>query len=124
MTARLLIALAFIACAIFVIGSKLAVAAATGSEIREAVSNNTIKGNRGATGQTEFYRSDGTIQGQDYTGRWSVEGDAMCFTYQATPKECWNADINGTFIRWVKNGQVRGTGTIIRGNPESLGVSP
>jgi hypothetical protein len=123
MTARLLIALALIACAFFVIGGGLAMAA-SGSEIREAVSNNTIKGNRGASGQTEFYRSDGTIQGEDYTGKWSVEGNSMCITYRGAPKECWDADINGTFIRWVKNGQVLGSGTIIRGNPENLGVRP
>ena len=123
MTARILIAFVLIAGAFFLIGGRLA-DAATGTDLREAVSGNTIKGNRGASGQVEYYRSDGTIQGEDYTGRWTVEGNSMCFTYRTVPKECRNADVNGTYIRWVKNGQVRGSGTIIRGNPENLGVQP
>ncbi len=62
------------------------------------------------------YAPDGTIKGKDYTGRWSVEGDSMCFLYQDTPKACLNVEISGDQVRWIKNGASQGTGTIVKGN--------
>ncbi len=91
--------------------------AAGGAEIRAAISGNTVQGNMDASGAyAEFYAPDGTIKGKDYTGSWSVEGDAMCFVYEGTPKDCWNVEISGDQVRWLKDGASQGTGTILQGN--------
>lgn len=91
--------------------------AATGDEIRAALSGNTVHGNMDSSGAyAEFYAADGTIRGQGYTGRWSVEGDAMCFEYQGTPKDCWNVELSGDQLRWLKGGASLGSGTILPGN--------
>lgn len=120
MKARLLLACAFV-----VATAGMAHAAATGSEIRSAIAGNTIQGSMGSTGgYLEYYDPSGAIKGKDYVGQWSVEGDLMCFSYQNTPKQCWSVDINGSSVRWIKNGAAQGTGTIIRGNPSNLGTTP
>jgi hypothetical protein len=94
-----------------------AYAAATGDQIRAAIADSTVQGNMDASGPyAEYYAPDGTIKGRDYTGKWSVEGDAMCFVYQDTPKDCWNVEISGDQLRWLKNGASQGTGTIVKGN--------
>jgi len=106
-----------LACAFALATASSALAAATGGEIRAAISDSTVQGNMDSSGPyAEYYAADGTIKGKDYTGQWSVEGDAMCFAYQDTPKECWNVEINGNQLRWLKNGASQGTGTIVKGN--------
>jgi hypothetical protein len=120
MSTRILLACAFV---LAIAGA--AFAAATGDQIRAAISDSTVQGNMDAGGPyAEYYAPDGTIKGNDYTGKWSVEGDAMCFVYQDTPKDCWNVEIHGNQLRWIKNGASQGTGTIIRGNPGGLGAQP
>ena len=106
-----------LACAFVVATATSALAAASGGEIRAAISDSTVQGNMDASGPyAEYYAPDGTIKGKDYTGKWSVEGDSMCFVYQDTPKECWNVEISGDQLRWLKNGASQGTGTIVKGN--------
>jgi len=101
---------------VMTIGSA-ALAAATGDQIRAAISDSTVQGNMDASGPyAEYYAPDGTIKGKDYTGQWSVEGDAMCFAYEGTPKTCWNVELNGNQVRWIKNGASQGIGTILKGN--------
>jgi hypothetical protein len=112
MRSKFLLAFAFV----LATGSA-ASAAATGDQIRAAISDSTVQGNMEGSGPyAEYYAPDGTIKGSGYAGQWSVEGDAMCFAYQGTPKECWNVEISGDQLRWLKNGASQGTGTILRGN--------
>jgi len=114
-----------IGAAILIAATASAFAAATGQEIRAALSDNTVQGNMDATGPyAEFYQADGTIKGRDYIGAWSVEGNAMCFVYQDTPKECWNVEVHGDQVHWVKDGKSLGTGTIQHGNPNAFGPNP
>jgi hypothetical protein len=106
-----------LAFALVMAASSAALAAATSDEIRTAISDSTVQGNMDASGPyAEYYAPDGTIKGKDYTGQWSVEGDAMCFAYEGTPKTCWNVELNGNQVRWIKNGASQGTGTILKGN--------
>ena len=49
-------------------------------------------------------------------GKWTVEGDAMCFEYEGSPKDCWDVEIRGDQVRWVKGGAGQGSGTIMKGN--------
>jgi hypothetical protein len=105
-----------LACAFLLASVGAAHAAATGDQIRAAISDSTVQGNMTGGPYAEYYAPDGTIKGKDYTGRWSIEGDAMCFAYQGTPKECWNVELSGDQVRWIKNGASQGTGTIVKGN--------
>ncbi len=91
---------------------------ADGAEIVKAISGNTVKGSMEVGGPyTEFYDRDGTIRGKDYTGRWRVEGDTMCFAYGADPETCWNVSLSDAQVTWVSNGTAEGAGTILAGNP-------
>lgn len=101
----------------FVLAAAASALAATGGEIRAAISGSTVQGNMDSSGPyAEYYAPDGTIKGKDYSGQWSVEGDTMCFLYPDTPKDCWNVEIEGDQLRWMKNGASHGTGTIVKGN--------
>ena len=94
---------------------------ATGAEIKAAVSGNTVQGAMtGSDTYTEFYAEDGTIKGKDYAGKWTIDGDKMCFTYDTPDAECWGASIKGDMITWMKDGKDDGTGTILKGNPNTF----
>ncbi len=109
------------ALAIVVAGAAIAGEALTGEQIRALIGGNTVEGAMVATGPyAEFYQSDGTIKGKDYTGAWSVEGDAMCFQYGSDPKSCWQVAREGDEVQWVKDGKVEGTGAVAPGNPNKF----
>lgn len=112
----------FYLAAIMVIAPFAAVAEtlATGDQINAAISGNTVQGSMMSSGAyTEFYAVDGTIKGKDYAGKWTVEGDAMCFTYEGAAADCWQVKIAGESVTWVKDGADGGTGTIVSGNPNN-----
>lgn len=91
--------------------------AATGDQIRAAISDATVTGNMDASGPyAEFYQADGAIKGKDYTGTWTIVDDTMCFAYPDTPTECYALEIEGDQVRWLKDGKSLGTGTIVKGN--------
>lgn len=92
---------------------------ATGAQIRKAVSGNTVTGAMDASGRyTEFYAADGTVHGKDYRAKWTIEGDTMCWLYDGQPKDCWSAAVRRDQVKWIKDGKVQGTGTVLKGNPE------
>ena len=94
---------------------------ATGDAIRAAISGNTVQGSMTASGgYTEFYSADGTIKGKDYAGRWTIDGDSMCFAYGTDPATCWNVRIAGDQVTWVSGDTEEGTGTILAGNPNNF----
>ncbi len=90
----------------------------SGAQITATVAGNTVQGKMESTGPyAEFYDKDGTIKGEGYTGKWAIDGDAMCFQYGSDPKLCWQVAKDGDTLQWVKDGKVEGTGTIAPGNP-------
>jgi len=94
---------------------------ASGDGIMKAVKGNTIQGNMESSGPyAEYYGADGVVHGKDYKAAWSVEGDTMCWVYDGTPKDCWNAEIAGDQVKWMKDGKSLGTGTILKGNPNNF----
>jgi hypothetical protein len=102
-------------------GSAEASGLATGEQIGAAISGNTVQGSMVAAGAyTEFYAADGMIKGKDYSGKWRVNGDAMCFQYGADPEACWQVRLDGNQVTWVKDGKDDGTGTIVSGNPNGF----
>lgn len=109
------------AAAALLLADGAAMAAATGDEIRGAVAGNTVQGNMDASGPyAEFYGDDGVIKGKDYMAKWTIEGDTMCFEYEGSPKDCWNVEVSGDQVRWLKDGKAQGTGTILPGNPNAF----
>ena len=79
---------------------------ATGEQISAAISGNTVQGSMVAAGAyTEFYGADGVIKGKDYSGKWRVNGDTMCFQYGTDPEACWGVKISGSDVTWVKDGK-------------------
>lgn len=119
MTAKTILAAAAM---IIVAGSQAhAAGTATGEQINAAISGNTVQGSMIASGAyTEFYAADGNIKGKDYSGKWRVNGDAMCFQYGQDPEGCWQVKLDGNQVTWVKNGKDDGTGTIVKGNPNKF----
>jgi hypothetical protein len=111
------------AAAMFLVASGLAHAGgmATGDQIQAAISGNTVQGSMIATGAyTEFYGADNVIKGKDYSGKWRVNGDTMCFQYAQDPEACWQVKLDGDQVTWVKDGKDDGTGTIVKGNPNNF----
>ncbi|MGL6209283.1 MAG: hypothetical protein ACRC14_05585 [Paracoccaceae bacterium] len=93
---------------------------ATGDAIRTAVAGNTVQGTMSdASAYTEFYAEDGVIKGKDYVGVWTIEGDKMCFAYDA-PATCYGVKIAGDQVTWVSDTADAGTGTILPGNPNNF----
>jgi hypothetical protein len=94
---------------------------ATGAAVKAAISDNTVQGSMTSSGAyTEFYAADGTIKGKDYTAKWSIQADSMCFTYEGAAADCWQVKIAGDSVTWVKDGVDGGTGTILSGNPNKF----
>ena len=94
---------------------------ATGDAIKAAIGDNTVQGSMLSSGAyAEFYAADGTVKGKDYTAKWAVEGDTMCFTYEGAAADCWHVKIAGDAVTWVKDGVDGGTGTILPGNPNKF----
>ena len=93
---------------------------ATADQITAAIAGNTVQGSMVETGAyTEFYQADGVIKGADYTGKWSMKDDQMCFDY-GDGTECLSVRIAGDAVTWVSDGVDDGTGTIVKGNPNNL----
>lgn len=91
--------------------------ALTGDEIKASVSDSTVQGTMNdGMAYTEFYQADGTIKGKDYTGKWTIEGDSMCFIYGSDPKMCYQIRKAADGIEWMQDDKVLGTGTISKGN--------
>lgn len=102
-------------------GTAFAGSTAKGDEISAAISGNTVQGSMIASGAyTEFYGADGVIKGKDYSGKWRVSGDTMCFQYGQDPEACWEVKLDGNQVTWVKGGKDDGTGTIVKGNPNNF----
>lgn len=92
---------------------------ATADQITAVIVGNTVQGNMVASGAyTEFYQADGVIKGADYTGKWSIKDDQMCFDY-GDGVDCLSVRIAGDAVTWVKDGADDGTGTIVLGNPNN-----
>jgi hypothetical protein len=111
-----------LATAALIATSSLALAGmASGPEIKTAVTGKTIHGNMDSTGPyAEYYTADGVVHGKDYKAKWSVEGDKMCWTYEGSPKDCWDVEISGDQVRWLKDGKAQGSGTVVEGNPNNF----
>jgi hypothetical protein len=89
-----------------------------GDQIKSTVSNMTVEGKMNdGMAYSEFYGADGTIKGKDYTGKWTVEGNEMCFVYGTDPKKsCYGIQKTADGIAWIEDGKSEGTGVVTQGN--------
>jgi hypothetical protein len=100
-------------------GTAYAADMASGDDIRAQVSDSTVQGSMlrdKFQKYSEFYMADGTIKGDGYGGKWSIEGDTMCFEYGGASSGCWAASIEGPALIFYKDGKVDGVGVAKAGN--------
>ena len=90
--------------------------------ISAAVSDHTYQGSMSEAGSGfgEYYAPDGSIRGDGYSGTWRTEDGAMCFKYGDKPESCFNIRINGPSMVMLKEGEIRGNGMLIPGNPNDF----
>jgi hypothetical protein len=117
-TARGLLAGMFAVAVLGTAGAAMAGDALNGDEIKAVVADSTVQGKMNdGMAYAEFYQADGTIKGKDYTGKWTIEGDSMCFLEGTDPKKtCYQVGQTADGIEWMQNGKVEGTGTVSKGN--------
>ncbi len=99
----------------------------SGDDIKALIGDTTISGTMlPDVPYAEYYGADGTIRGgtgeNAYTGAWSIEGDTMCFDYgDPATFSCWGIAAEGDTVQWIdKDGNVGGTGTVAKGNPNNF----
>ena len=103
---------------VLIAGAAVAGSPLSGDGIKTMMSDVTVEGKMNdGMAYSEFYEADGKIRGKDYSGKWTVEGDSMCFVYSTAPdKMCYEIGDNGNGIDWMQKGKVLGTGTVTKGN--------
>lgn len=96
----------------------------TGAEAWLSLVGNTVTGKIDGQEMFEHYRKDGTLtllEGSDLTkGKWSLEGEKVCFKYPDEDKDCQTITRTGdevTFMRKDKKGYRL---KVLQGNPKNL----
>jgi len=85
---------------------------------------NTVSGKIDGKDYSEFYMADGTVKTMEdsvlTSGKWTLEGDKVCFKYPKDDKECFNLEVVGDDATFTDKS---GTGIrlkILKGNPKNL----
>jgi hypothetical protein len=92
----------------------------------QVLAGNTIVGTVEGRAFAEFYDRDGTVKlrvaGKLAVGRWTVNGDQVCFEYPGDPRECLRpVVVDGSEVTWFNaQGGIDNRGTLRPGNPENL----
>jgi len=96
----------------------------TGAEAWLSIIGNTVTGKIDGEVIFEYYRKDGTLtlmEGSEITkGKWSLEGERVCFKYPDEDKDCQTISRTGdeaTFTRKNKSGYRL---KVLEGNPKNL----
>jgi hypothetical protein len=96
----------------------------TGAEAWLTLIGNTVTGKVDGEVIFEYYRKDGTLallEGSEITkGKWSLEGERVCFKYPDEDKDCQTISRTGdevTFKRKDKSGYKL---KVLEGNPKNL----
>lgn len=92
--------------------------AATQAELEQALVGNTFQGGMGGTGYSSYFAEDGTYHDPEYSGPYEITQDGVC--YPGTDFGCWQANIDGTTLEWIKDGESAGTGEILEGDALNL----
>ena len=96
----------------------------TGMAAWSQLVGNTVAGKIDGKDYAEFYMADGTVKTMEdsvlTTGKWSLEGDQVCFVYPKEDKACFAVEVAGDDITFTDKS---GTGIrlkILKGNPRNL----
>lgn len=96
----------------------------SGAEAWLSVVGNTLTGTIDGELMFEHYRKDGSLtllQGSDVTtGRWTVEGEKVCFKYPDEDKECYAIQRSGDDVTLVGSNGKGFRLTVLAGNPKNL----
>ena len=96
----------------------------SGAQAWMSVVGNTLTGTIDGELMFEHYRKDGSLtllQGNDVTtGRWTVEGEKVCFKYPDEDKECYSIQRSGEDVTLVGSNGKGFRLTVLEGNPKNL----
>ncbi|MBV8392519.1 MAG: hypothetical protein JOY81_04990, partial [Alphaproteobacteria bacterium] len=97
----------------------------TGGEAWLSIVGNTLTGRIDGEVIFEYYRKDGTLslmEGDEITkGRWSLEGEKVCFKYPDEDKDCQTLSRAGDEVTFTRAGGKKGYRLkLLPGNPKNL----
>ena len=92
--------------------------AATQEELQKALVGNTYQGGMGGGMYSSYFAEDGTYHDANTSGRYEITEDGVC--YPETEYGCYQADIDGRSLEWMKDGESAGSGEILGGDPLDL----
>jgi hypothetical protein len=96
----------------------------TGLAAWGALVGNTVVGKIEDKDFTDYYVPDGTVksmmEGQVATGKWSLEGDKICFVYPDEPRECYTIEVVGDAARFQDKSGASIRGQILKGNAKNF----
>jgi hypothetical protein len=92
--------------------------AATQAELEAALVGKTFQGSMGAGGYSSFFAENGTYYDANTSGPYEITEEGVC--YPGTDYGCYQADIDGSTLEWIKDGQSAGTGEILEGDALDL----
>ena len=95
-----------------------------GAEAWMSVIGNTLTGKIDGDVVFEYYRKDGTLvlmEGSDLTkGKWSLEGEKVCFKYPDEDKDCQTVSRAGDEVTFARKGGKSFRFKLLPGNPKNL----
>lgn len=93
--------------------------AASQQELQEALVGNTFQGGMGGGMYSSYFAEDGTYHDANTSGPYEITEDGVC--YPGTEYGCYQAEIDGRSLEWMKDGESAGTGEILAG--DALGLA-
>ncbi len=96
----------------------------SGAEAWLSILGNTVTGKIDGDVIFEYYRKDGTLtlmEGDDLTkGKWSLEGEKICFKYPDEDKDCQTVSRTGDEVTFMRKGGKGYRLKLLPGNPKNL----
>jgi hypothetical protein len=96
----------------------------TGAEAWMTIIGNTVGGKIDGDEVYEYYRKDGStvlLDGSDITkGRWTLEGERVCFKYPDEDKDCQTVSRTGDDVTFMRKGGKGYRLKVLAGNPKNL----
>ncbi|ROO31186.1 hypothetical protein [Salinisphaera japonica] len=88
--------------------------------IRKHIVDHTVTGSMSTGGNYgEYYDPNGKILAADYSAKWTIEDDKLCFDY-GDGVDCYVAAMDGLDVVWYLDGEKVGTGSLQEGNPNDF----
>lgn len=96
----------------------------TGLAAWAALVGNTVAGKIDGKDYVDHYMADGTVKSMEgsvlSTGRWSLEGQVICFKYPREQRDCYTLEVVGKVATFKGKDGVGLRLDILEGNPKNL----